>query len=132
VSVEQIKSPLVGTSIARASARVPHWVFPTTKTILLIADGLIAGASFGLAFYFREGGSLLQKTGAGYFWTARFAPYGALLLFVVLIRVLAMRYYDLYRLRGEFSFFDDGVRVFKSTAIGSLLTGTVMCSGSGR
>jgi exopolysaccharide biosynthesis polyprenyl glycosylphosphotransferase len=32
-----------------------------------------------------------------------------------------LRYYDLYRLRGEFSFFDDGVRVFKSTAIGSLL-----------
>jgi exopolysaccharide biosynthesis polyprenyl glycosylphosphotransferase len=35
--------------------------------------------------------------------------------------VLALRYYDLYRLRGEFSFFDDGLRVFKSTAIGSLL-----------
>lgn len=121
MSVEQIKSSLVGASVARASARVPHWVIPTIKTILLIADGLIGGASFGLAFYFREGGSLLQKTGAGYFWTARFAPYGALLLFVVLIRVLAMRYYDLYRLRGEFSFFDDGVRVFKSTAIGSLL-----------
>ena len=54
-------------------------------------------------------------------WSARFAPYGALLLFVILIRVLALRYYDLYRLRGEFSFFDDGIRVFKSTAIGSLL-----------
>jgi exopolysaccharide biosynthesis polyprenyl glycosylphosphotransferase len=121
VSVEQIKRPLVGTSIARASARVPHWVIPTIKAIVLITDGLIAGASFSWAFYLREGGSLLQKTGAGYFWTARFAPYGALLLFVVLIRVLALRYYDLYRLRGEFSFFDDGVRVFKSAAIGSLL-----------
>ncbi len=43
------------------------------------------------------------------------------MLFVILIRVLALRYYDLYRLRGEFSFFDDGMRVFKSTAIGSLL-----------
>ena len=50
-----------------------------------------------------------------------FAPYGALLLFVVLIRLLALRYYDLYRLRGEFSFFEDSIRIFKSTAIGSLL-----------
>jgi exopolysaccharide biosynthesis polyprenyl glycosylphosphotransferase len=32
-----------------------------------------------------------------------------------------MRYHDLYRLRGEFSIVDDGFRVFKSTAIGSLL-----------
>src|SRR6185436_17309297 len=62
------------------------------------------------------------STGDGRFgWSAGFAPYGALVLFVILIRVLTLRYYDLYRLRGEFSFFDDGIRVFKSTAIGSLL-----------
>ena len=40
---------------------------------------------------------------------------------MVLIRLLVLRYYDLYRLRGEFSFVDDGIRVFKATAIGSLL-----------
>lgn len=74
------------------------------------------------AYYFREGSAIFGQAGAGNFtWSTRFAPYGALLLFVVLIRVLALRYYDLYRLRGEFSFFDDGIRVFKSTAIGSLL-----------
>jgi len=39
---------------------------------------------------------------------------------VILIRVLALRYTTL-RLRGEFSFVDDGFGVFKSTAIGSLL-----------
>jgi hypothetical protein len=43
------------------------------------------------------------------------------MLFVVVIRVLALRYHDLYRLRGEFSFVDDGFGLFKSTAIGSLL-----------
>jgi exopolysaccharide biosynthesis polyprenyl glycosylphosphotransferase len=120
--VEQVKSPLVATSVARASARAPHWVMPTIRTLLLVADGVIATASYCLAFSFREGSSLLQETEAGNFhWAPRFAPYGALLVFVILIRVLALRYYDLYRLRGEFSFFDDGVRVFKSTAIGSLL-----------
>jgi len=122
VRVEQIKGPLVGGNITRAASRAPHWVIPTIKTALLVADGVIAAFSFAAAYYLREDGSLFQKTGSGNFaWSSRFAPYGALLLFVILIRVLALRYYDLYRLRGEFSFFDDGLRVFKSTAIGSLL-----------
>ena len=120
--VEQIKTPLIEASIVRAPSRAPHWVIPTIKTALLATDSLIAVLSFATAFYLREGGGIFAQTRAESFaWTPRFAPYGALLLFVVLIRVLALRYYDLYRLRGEFSFFDDGIRVFKSTAIGSLL-----------
>ena len=106
----------------RAPSRAPHWVIPTVKTALVVADALIAAVSFSAAFYIREGAPVFQNSGGGSFaWSPGFAPYGALLLFVVLIRVLALRYYDLYRLRGEFSFVDDGVRVFKSTAIGSLL-----------
>ncbi|MBA3806571.1 MAG: sugar transferase, partial [Acidobacteria bacterium] len=54
-------------------------------------------------------------------WSAQFAPYAALLPFVLPIRLLTLYYLDLYRLRGEFSFVEDGVRVFKATAIGSLL-----------
>ena len=120
--VEQIKNPLVEARIVRAPSRAPHWVIPTIKTALVVTDSLIAAVSFGAAFYLREGGAIFRQAGADNFgWSARFAPYGALVLFVILIRVLALRYYDLYRLRGEFSFFDDGIRVFKSTAIGSLL-----------
>jgi exopolysaccharide biosynthesis polyprenyl glycosylphosphotransferase len=120
--VEQIKNPLVEASIVRAPSRAPHWVIPTIKTALVVADSLIAALSFAAAFYLREGGEIFQQTRPDSFaWAPRFAPYGALMLFVILIRVLALRYYDLYRLRGEFSFFDDGIRVFKSTAIGSLL-----------
>ena len=122
MSAEQIKKPVIEPKIAPASSRAPQWVIPTIKTALLLADGLVAAASFATAFYLREGGPVFQQTADGSFaWSARFAPYGALLLFVVVIRVLALRYYDLYRLRGEYSFFDDGIRIFKSTAIGSLL-----------
>ncbi|HAF21798.1 MAG TPA: hypothetical protein DHU55_10740 [Blastocatellia bacterium] len=120
--VEQIKNPLVEASIVRAPRRAPDWVIPAIKTALVCADALIAASSFAAAFYLREGAAIFQPAGADKFaWSGRFAPYGALMLFVVFIRLLALRYYDLYRLRGEFSFFDDGIRVFKSTAIGSLL-----------
>src|SRR6185369_13624252 len=44
-----------------------------------------------------------------------------LLVFVVAIRLLSFRYCDLYRVRGEFSFDDDVTRIFKATAMGSLL-----------
>ena len=122
VRVEQIKSPLVQASVVRAPSRAPEWIIPAIKTALVVADSLIAALSFVAAYYLREGGAIFQRAGVENFaWAPRFAPYGALVLFVILIRVLSLRYYDLYRLRGEFSFFEDGIRVFKSTAIGSLL-----------
>src|SRR5689334_10628714 len=65
-----------------------------------------------LAFSVREEASV---------WSPAFSPYAALLIFVVAIRLLSFRYCDLYRVRGEFSFDDDGIRIFKATAIGSLL-----------
>ncbi len=95
---------------------------PMIKAALVVTDALSAVSSFVAAFYIREGDAILRQAGANNFaWSAKFAPYGGLVLFVILIRLLALRYYDLYRLRGEFSFFEDGIRVFKSTAIGSLL-----------
>jgi exopolysaccharide biosynthesis polyprenyl glycosylphosphotransferase len=92
------------------------------KLALACTDVSIAMLSFAGAFYLREGEAIFTRSAtAGLNWSAQFAPYGALLPLVVLIRLLTLRYYDLYRLRGEFSFVDDFVRLFKSTAIGSLL-----------
>lgn len=54
-------------------------------------------------------------------WARGFAPYALLLPLVIPIRLLLFRYYDLYRVRGEFSFVEDMARVFRATAIGSLL-----------
>jgi exopolysaccharide biosynthesis polyprenyl glycosylphosphotransferase len=122
VRLEKLKLPLVAASIVRAPSRAPHWLIPAIKIALVAADGLIAALSFAVSFSLRQGRPIFGVSGAELFgWSTTFAPYGALLPFVIFIRVLSLRYYDLYRLRGEFSFFDDGIRVFKSTAIGSLL-----------
>src|SRR5947209_9061879 len=123
--VEQIKEAEMQADVARSvrvPARAPRWVIPTVKASLLFADILLACASFLAAFYLREGDPILAHAEAGrIIWSEAFAPYCALLLFVLPIRLLAQTYYDLYRLRGEFSFLDDSTRVFKATAIGSLL-----------
>jgi exopolysaccharide biosynthesis polyprenyl glycosylphosphotransferase len=122
VRLEKIKSPAVEARVVRAPSRAPEWLIPAIKTALVVADIAIAGLSFAVAFLLRQSGPIFGPAGAErYGWSQSFAPYGALVLFVVLIRILALRYHDLYRLRGEFSFFDDGLRVFQATAIGSLL-----------
>ena len=90
--VEQINNPLIDPSIVRAPSRAPQWVIPAVKTAMVVADALIAATSFAAAFYIREGAPIFQQTSGGTFgWSARFAPYGALMLFVILIRVLALR-----------------------------------------
>jgi len=111
---------MIDASRVRVPGRAPRWIVPAVKASLVIADALAAAVSFMLAFYVRERISVFAA-GGGLAWSDRFAPYGALLVFVVCIRLLSFRYCNLYRVRGEFSFFDDAVRIFKATAIGSLL-----------
>ena len=119
---ERVKNRTVPASTVRVPARAPHWVIPSVKVALVAADFFIALFAFVSAFYLRHDGPILVRGVNGTLtWSPQFAPYGALLLIVVLIRLVTLRYYDLYRLRGEFSFFDDFVRLFKSTAIASLL-----------
>ncbi|HKS09058.1 MAG TPA: sugar transferase [Pyrinomonadaceae bacterium] len=114
------QQPLTDASAVRVPGRAPKWIIPTVKALLVVMDALAVAGSFMLAFYFREGVSAFAESG-GFAWSDRFAPYAALLLFVIGIRLLCFRYSDLYRLRGEFSFVDDGIRLFKATATGSLL-----------
>ena len=104
----------------RVPGRAPRWIVPAVKMGLVIVDALAAAFSFILAFTMREGVSAFAGEGR-LAWSEAFAPYGALMLFVVGIRLLSFRYCDLYRVRGEFSFVDDGIRIFKASAIGSLL-----------
>src|ERR1043165_9303819 len=116
---------LTDASAVRVPGRAPKWVIPTVKLLLVITDAFAAASCFMLAFYWRESTPVFATgafaNGGTVAWSEKFAPYAALLLFVVGIRLLSFRYCNLYRLRGEFSFVDDGIRIFKATAIGSLL-----------
>ena len=110
---------MIDPTVVRIPRRAPRWIVPAVKVGLVIADALAAVLAFMLAFYVRESDSVFVPGSLQ--WSDRFAPYGALLLFVVGIRLLSFRYCDLYRVRGEFSFVDDFMRIFKATVIGSLL-----------
>ncbi len=119
---EPKRMPLTDASAVRVPARAPTWIIPAVKSALVFTDAMAAVASFAAAFYIREGSEIVVQTTTGSLaWSGRFAPYGGLLLFIVSIRILSLRYCDLYRLRGEFSFVDDGIRIFRATSIGSLL-----------
>src|SRR5918998_1898842 len=120
--VERLKDPVIEARAVSVPGRAPRWVIPVVKAALVLADLALAALSFIMAFYLREDDAILARSADGSFlWSEQFAPYGALLPFILLIRVLTLYYLDLYRLRGEFSFVEDGVRVFKATAIGTLL-----------
>ena len=106
----------------RVPARAPRWVVPLVKSVLAFTDIVLATLSFTTAFYLRHHEAIFYRTAqGGLTWSREFAPYALLLPLVIPIRLLLLRYYDLYRVRGEFSFVEDMARVFKATAIGSLL-----------
>ena len=109
--------------VPRAAARAPGWVVPAVKAALVLADAALAAVCFCAAYSVREGGRLLVdfSFARGFAWDADFEPYAALLWFVVPVRLVSNAYYDLYRLRGEFSYLDECVRVFRAAAVGSLL-----------
>jgi exopolysaccharide biosynthesis polyprenyl glycosylphosphotransferase len=121
MKAELAQTPTVAKAV-RVPARAPRWVVPAVKLALAISDITLISLSFAVAFYWRHHESIWIHDAQGTFkWSAAFAPYAVLLPLVIPIRLLLLRYYDLYRVRGEFSFVDDIARVFKATAIASLL-----------
>jgi exopolysaccharide biosynthesis polyprenyl glycosylphosphotransferase len=107
---------------------------PSIKIItglLVMFDGLLAGALFILAFWLRHPekslwlwshwqlGSLSVWLPSGF--QSDYAPYLSVLYFVPLIQVLTFWHRGLYRVRGEFSFSEDFINIFKAVSIGALL-----------
>jgi exopolysaccharide biosynthesis polyprenyl glycosylphosphotransferase len=122
MKAEPVKREATDARAVRVPARAPRWVVPLVKFGLATADIVLSLGSFVGAFYFRHQEAIFSRAADGTLtWSAAFAPYAVLLPLVIPIRLLLQRYYDLYRIRGEFSFVEDIDRVFKAPAIGSLL-----------
>lgn len=122
MKVEKQKDFHADARAVRAPNRAPRWVVPLVRATALLLDLALILLSFFAAFHFREGSAIYYYPSAGNpGWTRPFIPYAALLPFLIPIRMTLFFYYDLYRVRGEFSFVGEAARVFKATAIGSLL-----------
>lgn len=117
--IEQITAQENIIGATERKMRWPAWIIPAIKVSLLAVDTATALGSLMLAFVLREGESVWSGSGA--WWSPAFAPYAALLICVVPLRLAANAYHNLYQLRGEFSYIEDGIKVFKATAVGSLL-----------
>lgn len=100
------------------------YLLPLCTAALVLFDMAICVGSFILAYWLRQGepvfivpkGHLLPID-----VTTSFRPYFSVLLFVPIVRMMALRHYDLYRLRGEFSVIQDLINIFKATMVGSLV-----------
>ena len=104
MKVEAVKtSSVTDPRAVRVPARAPRWTVPLVKTLLAVTDIALALLSFVFAFYLRHGDAIVHRTSRGNLaWSREFAPYALLLPLVIPIRLLMLRYYDLYRVRGQY------------------------------
>ena len=109
----------VKTKLTKTENRVPVYVMPFVKALILLADAGLATACFMLAFVWREGDAIFSRT--AWLWSKEFEPYAGVLLFVVPIRLVMLVYQRVYRLQGAFSYIVEFIKIFKAVAVGSLL-----------
>jgi exopolysaccharide biosynthesis polyprenyl glycosylphosphotransferase len=98
---------------------------------LVIFDGALAAVLFILAYLLRNSGETIFITARKdlgllslslpYAFHPSFDPYLSVIYFVPLIQIATFWYRGLYRVRGEFSFSEDFINVFKAISIGALL-----------
>ena len=103
----------------RTQNRVPAWVMPAVKALVIVLDGMIAVSSFLLAFWIREGESILSPT--AWAWSKEFVPYAGILYFAVPVRIGMLVYQRVLRYHGAFSYTQEAFKIFKAAAVSSLL-----------
>src|SRR5262247_816612 len=140
-SLMQSDSNTLTTEKSEAKVTVPHdrlLTWPLTEHLikvisvgLIVFDGALAVLLFILAYWLRnpeEPIFIFSRIDFGllslslpYAFHPSFDPYLSVLYFTPLIQVAAFGYRGLYRVRGEFSFSDDFINIFKAISIGALL-----------
>ncbi|MBI4851943.1 MAG: sugar transferase [Acidobacteria bacterium] len=103
--------------------RYEAYLLPLCTALIILADISVSIGSFVLAYWFRQGDAAFFRPQGAFLpvdVTWGFRPYFSVLLFIPLVRIWALRHYDLYRLRGEFSLLQDVQSIFKAVLVGSL------------
>ncbi len=102
-----------------AARRVPAWVMPAIKLVVIAADVMIVVASFLLAFKIREGSDVLSNT--AWAWSKDFVPYAGILYFAVAARIAMLLYQRAYNYYGSFSYAQEAIKIIKAVGVSSLL-----------
>ena len=106
-------------NFVKAENRVPSWILPSVKVVIFLFDALFSVLCFTTAFAWREGDTIFSAN--GWNWSADFAPYAGVLLFVIPIRLAMLISQRVYRFQGAFSYIAEFIKIFKAAALGSLL-----------
>lgn len=104
---------------AAVARRVPAWVMPVIKMVVVAIDALIAVGSFILAFKIREGADVLSPT--AWAWSKDFVPYAGIVYFAVFARCGMLIYQRAYNYYGSFSYAQEAIKIFKAVGVSSLL-----------
>jgi len=103
----------------KASNRVPRFVMPLAKAIVVSTDAAITALCFLAAFKLREGSTIFSET--AWAWSPEFVPYAGILYFAIPIRLAMLVYERAYQFQGAFSYTREAIKIFKAVSVGSLL-----------
>lgn len=123
-----IDLPVAPVALSRR-LKLEAYLLPLCTALILLFDIAISMGSFVLAYYLREQEAVFFRPAGALLpvdITWNFRPYFGLLLFVPIVRMFALRHYDLYRLRGEFSLLQDLHNLLKATLVSSLVITSIV------
>src|SRR5258707_12988624 len=115
-----IQEPVSDSRRVAESRRVPVWILPLTRTVIIVVDGALAASAFLLAFKLRNGGAILSPI--AWAWSREFLPYAGILFFTIPVRITLLGYQSVYSFYGAFSYLQETIDVFKAVLVSSLLT----------
>lgn len=103
----------------KALGRVPRFVMPLVKSLVVLVDAAISVLCFLTAFKMREGSAVFSAT--AWAWSPEFVPYAGILYFAVPVRLAMLIYERVYQFQGAFSYTRETIKIFKAISVGSLL-----------
>ena len=93
-------------------------------TILVLIDLGLSALAFMISYKLHNDTPVFEWR-RKFFWPTgiwdAFEPYFSIMLFVPFVKIYALRRYGLYRLRGEFSFSNDFIKVFNASTLAFLI-----------